>query len=334
MGEDHSSAVEAPPPQRRPRVREVNSRFMTPAPTSSTSFSPLPQQQHQRSTSVHQQRRRLELDKDSSAGNSASPTVAAAAVKLFKENANGERQDPRSRRLPHHRPCNAVTHSAAAKLLQSSTGMSSSLSVNLSANPNSGPTESLPDLRSSRATVSRRILTERNINTLSGPDDDDDAAASTTTSSSWKFPASPCSLSLDLQRSSSENPSFFHSLRGSEKSAKIGGFALPPVPHAKDLSDANASRKGRKASGQQEGFHAMRMIHNRYLQWRYANAKAEASSQAQSREAEMKLYSLGCKISGLYKSVTKKRIELARLQRMAALSTVLETQVSLTETEL
>ncbi|CAI0413270.1 unnamed protein product [Linum tenue] len=344
MGEDHSSAVEAPPPQRRPRVREVNSRFMTPAPTSSTSFSPLPQQQHQRSTSVHQQRRRLELDKDSSAGNSASPTVAAAAVKLFKENANGERQDPRShhhrpdtpmatappptsRRLPHHRPCNAVTHSAAAKLLQSSTGMSSSLSVNLSANPNSGPTESLPDLRSSRATVSRRILTERNINTLSGPDDDDDAAASTTTSSSWKFPASPCSLSLDLQRSSSENPSFFHSLRGSEKSAKIGGFALPPVPHAKDLSDANASRKGRKASGQQEGFHAMRMIHNRYLQWRYANAKAEASSQAQSREAEMKLYSLGCKISGLYKSVTKKRIELARLQRMAALSTVLETQM-------
>ncbi|CAI0440347.1 unnamed protein product [Linum tenue] len=397
MGEDHSTAVEAPtnppPPLRRPRVREVSSRFMTPVATSSSSFSPLPQQ-HQRSSSVQKQRRHLELDKDSSADNSTSSSVAAcspqrmhpqnhrAIVKLFKENANGERQEsrshhrrpdtpmvtapPTSRLLPHHRSCNTavaastnLTHSTAAKLLHSSTGMSSSSSVNLSANLNCGPSEyssgdsrssnisrsnsarSLPDLRSSmpvRATVSSRLLTERNVNTLSRPDDDAASVSSDTTTSattSSKFSASPCSRSLDLQRSSSENSSFFHSLRGSEKSAKqqlghslkIGGVALPPVPRTKVLTVANASRRGRKASGQQEDFHSLKMIHNRYLQWRYANAKAESSSQAQSREAEMKLYSLGCKISELNESVTKKRSELARLQQMATLATVLESQM-------
>ncbi|CAN0890914.1 Protein ENDOSPERM DEFECTIVE 1 [Linum grandiflorum] len=300
--------------------------------------------------------------------------------RVFKDLANGERHDPAARshrpdtpaltapptsirRMAAHQRSsgnNNATSTAAAKLLQSSTGMSSS--VNFSSNSSesctgdnnrsshgsrsSSSSRSVPDLRSSMpepATVSSRLLTERSLNTLDNASVcSDSASTATTTTAPSKVSAysSPCSRSLDLQRSSSENSSFFHSIRGSEKSSRQqfnhhsfkmgGGLPLPPVPHAKLPTDAAAvSRKGRRASNQQEDIHNLRMIHNRYLQWRYANAKSEAATQAQSREAEMMVYSLGFRISEMYESVMRKRIELARLQRLATLSTVLETQMPL-----
>ncbi|CAN1842250.1 Protein ENDOSPERM DEFECTIVE 1 [Linum perenne] len=395
--EDHSAAAAVPanppplpPPQRRPRVREVSSRFMTPVATSSSSFSPLAQH-HQRSSSVQKQRRHLEFDKDSSVDSSTSSTSSAAAPtphrkhpqshrivssKVFKDHANGERQEqsrshrpdtpaltapPTSiRRLGQHRSGNNnaaanLTHTAAAKLLQSSTGVSSS--VNFSSNSSescsggdnrssyvsrSSSARSLPDLRSSTpepTTVSSRLLTERNLNAQDDASVCSDSASTATTSSKVSA-SSPCSRSLDLQRSSSENSSFFHSIKASEKSSrqqlnhhsfKMGGsLTLPPAPHAKPPTDAAAiSRKGRKASSQQEDIHALRLLQNRYLQWRYANAKSEAARQAQSRQAEMMVHSLGFRISEMYESVTRKRIELGRLQRLATLSTVLETQIPL-----
>ncbi|KAG6639244.1 hypothetical protein I3843_10G082400 [Carya illinoinensis] len=236
---------------------------------------------------------------------------------------------------------NSVT--AAAKLLQSS-GMSlpaqSSVPQDLSStatdDSNHNPlvncsTRSLPDFRSSMPeadmlpTVSSRLLPEKNCT----------RGNVTASGDSFKFSASPCSRSMNLPLSGSEH-SLFHPTKGSDKqayalsnsytnSSKMGALCLPPVPPCSKLG--TDARKGRKVSTHQEDIHTLRMLHNRYLQWRYANAKAEASIQARQRESERTLYSLMVKMSELYASVKSKRIELGILQRTKTLSTILETQI-------
>ncbi|KAF2318136.1 hypothetical protein GH714_000599 [Hevea brasiliensis] len=189
-------------------------------------------------------------------------------------------------------------------------------------------TQSLPDLRSSMPEagvlpkVSGRFLADRSVNRPNG-----------TTADSSKFSASPCSRSLDLPQSSTFEYSLMHSLKAAEKpgkqytnSVRMGcGLPLPPVPHAKLAADF--SRKGRKILSHQESVHSLRLLHNHYLQWRYANAKAEASIKSQRRETERTIYSLGVKISELYDSVERKRIELGLLQRAKTLCAILEAQM-------
>lgn len=344
-----------PPPHthRRPRVREVSSRFMSPvAPSSSSSSSPLPNNK-QRSSSVQKQRQTEPL----SCSDENRPTMTdftrsppqrkhqhRAVMKLFKENGASSRPDqPTSR--SHFRPDTPTvattatsssklrlmqqrstpsTISAAAKLLQSS-GMSSSHlgSSNLIesspspspsplTSPSSSPsrstcsgcdghencenhniegnhlsqsssTQSLPDLRSSMPEtgmlpkVSSRFLADRNLNRPNG-----------TAADSSKFFASPCSRSLDFPQSSTFEYSLIHSMKGKQytNSVKTGsGLPLPPVPHAKHVTDF--SRKGRKIVSHQEAVHSLRLLHNHYLQWRFVNAKAEASIKSQKRETEV-----------------------------------------------
>ncbi|KAJ9159649.1 hypothetical protein P3X46_025138 [Hevea brasiliensis] len=381
-----------PPIQRRPRVREVSSRFMSPVVSSfSSSSSPLPNNK-QRSSSVQKQRQTEPLSCADENRHIITDFIRSppqrkhqhrAVMKLFKENGGSSRQDqPPSR--SHFRPDTPTvtttssskirlmkqrstpsTMSAAAKLLQSS-GMSSShlgisnlieSSPSPSPSPSSSPsrsacsgcdghencenhniegnhlsqsssTQSLPDLRSSMPEagvlpkVSGRFLADRSVNRPNG-----------TTAESSKFSASPCSRSIDLPQSSTFEYSLMHSLKAAEKpgkqytnSVRMGcGLPLPPVPHAKLAADF--SRKGRKILSHQESVHSLRLLHNHYLQWRYANAKAEASIKSQRRETERTIYSLGVKISELYDSVERKRIELGLLQRAKTLYAILEAQM-------
>ncbi|KAL6343297.1 hypothetical protein AAG906_022372 [Vitis piasezkii] len=173
-------------------------------------------------------------------------------------------------------------------------------------------------------TMSTRLLAERNC-----------GRGNVNGAESSKFSASPFSRSLNLTPSSSDQ-SLFHSIKTSEKLASVlskphtnsmknGSIYLPPLPPCtKPGTDA---RKGRKVSGHQEDVHSLKLLHNHYLQWRFANAKAEATMQAQRRETEKALYSLGVKISDLYELVKGKHIELGLLQRTNILVTILEAQM-------
>lgn len=68
----------------------------------------------------------------------------------------------------------------------------------------------------------------------------------------------------------------------------VGGGSLPPVPPQCLKTGVEVKKGGKKGgSGQQEDVHALKMLYNRYLQWRFANAKSVASVQAQRREAEV-----------------------------------------------
>ncbi|KAF3451932.1 hypothetical protein FNV43_RR08028 [Rhamnella rubrinervis] len=230
---------------------------------------------------------------------------------------------------------NNITSSAAAKLLQSSvmslpaqptnlnakvSSQEASTSVSLddpslSVRPLDNHHDQIPDLvRSSMSeadmlpTVSSRYRTEKTCNRGGN-------GSATSSSDSLKLSAFPCSRSLNFPSSSSEN------------SVKIGAICLPPVPPCASAKPGTDTRKAKKVSSHQEDVHSLRLLHNRYIQWRYANSRAEASLQAQQRETERKLSSLGVKISELYDSVAKKRIELGILQRTKTLSSILEAQI-------
>ncbi|KAF8398630.1 hypothetical protein HHK36_017561 [Tetracentron sinense] len=158
---------------------------------------------------------------------------------------------------------------------------------------NSCKTRSLPYFRSSMMeadllpTMSAKLMAERNC-----------IAGDVIGGDSSKVSASPCYRSLNSTLSSScENPllSPIKSVQRSSvsykpytSSVKTGSVCLPPQPLNTKLGIE--ARKGRKVSSHQDDVHALRMLHDRYLQWRYANAKAEASMHAQRSAAEVGYY--------------------------------------------
>ncbi|KAJ0259234.1 Protein ENDOSPERM DEFECTIVE 1 [Hirschfeldia incana] len=105
--------------------------------------------------------------------------------------------------------------------------------------------------------------------------------------------------------------------------------SLPPVaPHSKTRAD---TKRQKKVSGQQADAHSSKLLRNRYLQWRFANADADVMTRAQKGEAERMFCSLGLKMSELSDSVHKKRIELQGLMRVKALKEIVEPQMPLLE---
>ncbi|KAK6149582.1 hypothetical protein DH2020_017107 [Rehmannia glutinosa] len=87
------------------------------------------------------------------------------------------------------------------------------------------------------------------------------------------------------------------------------------------------ARKGRKVSNHHEDVHSLKMLSNNYLQWRFANAKAEAALHAQKQEAEKKLCSLGGKISEIRENVKRKRNEFAVFRGIKTLTTIVDAQM-------
>ncbi|CDY23422.1 BnaC04g49500D [Brassica napus] len=90
-------------------------------------------------------------------------------------------------------------------------------------------------------------------------------------------------------------------------------------------------KRQKKVLGQQADAHSLKLLRNRYLQWRFANANADVRKQAHKAEAERMFYSLGLKMSELSHCVPKKRIELQGLMRVKAIKEIVEPQMPLLE---
>ncbi|CAI8590468.1 unnamed protein product [Vicia faba] len=321
VSENHSPPPPPPPPlpqqqhNRRPKTREVSSRFMSPSITSiqrrqqrddsddensessfpiGYSFQKKLQQQQQRSVKLFKETTNRVFDNIPNPSSSshhpskqrcASPCPSRPDTPIHTMPVSSRyRQAPHHQ---HHRPINARS-SAAAKLFQSS-GTSSSRSSRDDIDIHCS-TQSLPELRSE---------TERNV-LMQKPNVPSGSVAE-------KF-GNNLSRSVNLSSSGIDR-------------VKVGG--LPPVaPHAKSAAD---TRKGKKGS-QQDDVTSLKLLHNRYLQWRFANAKAEHAMKVQQKECEKALLSRAMKISEMRDSVNKKRIELERLRRSQILSRVLEAQ--------
>ncbi|XVE63496.1 hypothetical protein DITRI_Ditri07aG0025000 [Diplodiscus trichospermus] len=86
-------------------------------------------------------------------------------------------------------------------------------------------------------------------------------------------------------------------------------------------------KKGRKSTSFIEDAHQLRLLYNRYLQWRFANAQAEAVLYIQKVTVEETLYNVWNATLSLWEAMIKKKINLQHLKLELKLDTVLNDQM-------
>ncbi|KAK8616310.1 hypothetical protein V6N13_017864 [Hibiscus sabdariffa] len=87
-------------------------------------------------------------------------------------------------------------------------------------------------------------------------------------------------------------------------------------------------RRGKIGEDRIVDAHTLRLLYNRYLQWRFANARAEAVFMVQEFGAEKDLWNAWVTTSELQYSVTLKRIKLLLLRQKLKLTSILKGQIS------
>ncbi|KAL4283937.1 hypothetical protein GQ457_16G005050 [Hibiscus cannabinus] len=85
--------------------------------------------------------------------------------------------------------------------------------------------------------------------------------------------------------------------------------------------------KGRKSPSYIEDAHQLRLLYNRYLQWRFANAHAEDVLYIQKVNVEENLYNVWNATLGLCDALIEKKINLQRLKLELKLNSVLNHQM-------
>ncbi|WZY91042.1 hypothetical protein YC2023_047777 [Brassica napus] len=251
--------VPVPPPStRRPRVREVSSRFMSPVASSSG--------HHQRSVSTQKPRRQLKLPEGDE---NRPPETAARGLDSPFPLDGGKNNQRRNRSKPLREE--------------------------------NGHTLTLPPPPSRSRSNQQRLLT-----------------------SSAAARLLRLSVSMDGEEEEKLNDDDTSSFRASLLVKNGVGLSLPPV--APNLKSQGDIKRQKRVLGQQADAHSLKLLHNRYLQWRFANANADVIKQAHKAEAERMFYSLGLKMSELSHCVHKKRIELQGLVRVKAIKKIVEPQ--------
>ncbi|CAK9315727.1 unnamed protein product [Citrullus colocynthis] len=90
-------------------------------------------------------------------------------------------------------------------------------------------------------------------------------------------------------------------------------------------------RRGKMGEDRIVDAHVLRLQHNRYLQWRFVNARADATFMLQRLNAERNVWNAWVTISELRHTVTLKRIKLLLLRQKLKLTSVLKGQISYLE---
>lgn len=74
--------------------------------------------------------------------------------------------------------------------------------------------------------------------------------------------------------------------------------------------------------------HMLRLLYNRYLQWRFVNAREDATFMVQRLNAEKNLWNAWVTISELRHSVTLRRVKLLLLRQKLKLTSILKGQIA------
>ncbi|MQM10220.1 hypothetical protein Taro_043110 [Colocasia esculenta] len=97
------------------------------------------------------------------------------------------------------------------------------------------------------------------------------------------------------------------------------------------ISFAAEVRRAKKGENKIEEAHSLRLLHNRYLQWRYVNARATSSLTVQSGNAEKNIHNAWITTTEMRDSVTIKKIKLHLLKQDMKLASILKEQMSYLE---
>ncbi|KDP44478.1 hypothetical protein JCGZ_16311 [Jatropha curcas] len=90
-------------------------------------------------------------------------------------------------------------------------------------------------------------------------------------------------------------------------------------------------RRGKMGEDRIVDAHMLRLLYNRYLQWRFVNARADATFMVQRLSAEKILWNAWVTISELRHSVILKRIKLLLLRQKLKLTSILKGQIAYLE---
>ncbi|ESW26859.1 hypothetical protein PHAVU_003G154300 [Phaseolus vulgaris] len=87
-------------------------------------------------------------------------------------------------------------------------------------------------------------------------------------------------------------------------------------------------KKGKKGAALVEDAHQLRLLYNRYLQWRFINAQAEDVFYIQNAKAEKSLYNVWHTTLSIRETIIRKRINLQQLQLQLKLNFILNDQMT------
>ncbi|PKU83302.1 QWRF motif-containing protein 2 [Dendrobium catenatum] len=93
------------------------------------------------------------------------------------------------------------------------------------------------------------------------------------------------------------------------------------------ISFASEVRRRKKGESRIEDAHLLRLFHNRYLQWRYINARAENTISTQMMNTQNKLYYAWMTFSELHGAVMNKQVNLQVLRQNLKLASILMGQI-------
>ncbi|CAN6685538.1 unnamed protein product [Malus baccata var. baccata] len=97
------------------------------------------------------------------------------------------------------------------------------------------------------------------------------------------------------------------------------------------LSFSVDTRRGKMGEDRIVDAHMLRLLYNRYLQWRFVNARSDATFMVQRRNAEKNMWNAWVTTSELRHSVTLKKIKLLLLRQKLKLTSILRGQISCLE---
>ncbi|KAD4385491.1 hypothetical protein E3N88_25659 [Mikania micrantha] len=93
------------------------------------------------------------------------------------------------------------------------------------------------------------------------------------------------------------------------------------------LSFCADSKRGKVGEKKVVDAHVLRLLHNKHMQWRFANAKADAAMSVRRAAAQKNLYNAWVTISKLWHSVTSKRLQTQELKHNLKLHSLLKKQM-------
>ncbi|WCJ17934.1 hypothetical protein M5689_000318 [Euphorbia peplus] len=136
-------------------------------------------------------------------------------------------------------------------------------------------------------------------------------------------PASPSKL---WTPSATSSPS-----RGMSSPSRVRPMSMNSGIMPSILSFSVDLRRGKMGEDRIDNAHLLRLLYNRYVQWRFVNARADATFMVQKLNAEKILWNAWVTTSELRHSVTLKRVKLLLLRQKLKLTSILKGQINCLE---
>ncbi|GMJ09796.1 QWRF domain containing 1, SNOWY COTYLEDON 3 [Hibiscus trionum] len=137
----------------------------------------------------------------------------------------------------------------------------------------------------------------------------------------------PDSTKFNQSKRISGNGTMSSPIRGGVRPARVGSS----VNSTSNVSLSIDVQRKKIREDRSVDAHTLRLLYNRYLQWRFVNAKADASFMVHKQRAEKNLQNASVRTSELRNSVTFNRIKLMLLRQRLKLFSILKGQMAYLE---